>query len=142
MIKRSLLWALLLALTVTGAQALDLLGFQTPEFPHEAGLMRAENPAGEERWLSPEEALPEGFEVKEAVYLLRFTDSAGNPLPGVMVSLCTDTLCQNVIADEMGEAWLLKPPAVYEVHVVTCPDGVWHTPATGGETVIQLTEDK
>lgn len=137
MIKRSLLWALLLALALTNAQAMSLFAPPERDFPHEAGLMRAENPAGEERWLRPEEAVPEGFEVKEAVYLITFVQEGP-----VMATLCTDTLCQNLRPDENGQVWLLKAPGVYEVHLLSHPDRVWLTGEMGGETVIQLTDDK
>ena len=78
-------------------------------------------------------------EETEPVYVIRFTDPDGNPVSGVMANVCDETTCQVIFSDEKGQAWLMKMPFPYELHVMMAPgaavdaDAVWHLPEAGGK---------
>lgn len=56
-------------------------------------------------------------------YTFTFVDPDGNPLPGVMLSVCSDTFCAMAVSGEDGVAVFEGEPAVYEVHVLKAPEG-------------------
>lgn len=144
MLKRFLIFTLLFALAFSSAQALSLEE-ETPEFPQTPGAVRMTHPDGREAWQLPEDERDyAGWAPQETVYCLTFTDGQGAPLAGVMANVCDETTCQVIFSDEKGQAWLLKMPFAYEIHVLMAPgitvdaEQVWLTPETGGELVIVL----
>ena len=144
MLKRFLLLMLLLTLSFSSAQALSLKE-EAPAFPLVAGAVRMTHPDGREAWQLPEDETDyTDWTAQETVYLLTFTDGQGAPLAGVMANVCDEATCQVIFSDEKGQAWLLKMPFAYEVHVLMAPgmtvnaEQVWLTPETGGEMVIVL----
>ena len=58
----------------------------------------------------------------KVTYTITVVDSEGNPMPGVMVQLCTD-LCVPVLTDANGVASKVMPEADYKVSVTTMPEG-------------------
>lgn len=146
--KRFLIFTLLFTLAFTSAQALNL-GETAPEFPQTPGAVRMTHPDGREVWKLPEdEGDYAGWTAHETVYLLTFADGEGAPLAGVMANVCDETTCQVIFSDEKGQAWLLKMPYAYEIHVIMAPgitadpEQVWLTPDVGGEMVIELGMEK
>lgn len=61
-------------------------------------------------------------EEKDDAYKLSFTDQDGNPVAGVMVSLCADN-CQMMESDARGQIIVDPADTSYEVHVLKAPEG-------------------
>ncbi len=51
------------------------------------------------------------------------TDGENAPIPGVMLQLCDDSLCQMGTTDETGIAEYEAAPGSYTVHVFRAPEG-------------------
>ncbi len=75
-----------------------------------------------------------------AEYCVRFTDEQGNAVPGVMLQVCDESLCQVFTSDEKGECSFALPPYAYELHILSLPKGYGidseaptTAPAEGGE---------
>ena len=51
------------------------------------------------------------------------TDGENAPIPGVMLELCDDSLCQMSTTDETGIAEYEAEPGSYTVHIVRAPEG-------------------
>ena len=51
------------------------------------------------------------------------TDGENAPIPGVMLQLCDDSLCQMGTTDETGIAEYEAEPGSYTVHVFRAPEG-------------------
>ena len=135
---------LLLTLAFSSAQALSLEE-ALPEFPLVPGAVRMVHEDGRQAWRLPDDETDyTGWAAQETVYCLTFTDGQGAPLAGVMANVCDESTCQVVFSDEQGQAWLMKMPYAYEVHVIMAPgltvdaEAVWLLPEAGGEMVIVL----
>ncbi len=81
----------------------------------------------------------------ESEYILRCVDESGAAVPGVMLQVCDESLCQVYTSDENGECRFSLPPYAYEVHILVLPEGysgdsesVTLLPAQGGETEFVL----
>ncbi len=62
-------------------------------------------------------------EPTEAAYVVRCTDQNGNPVSGVVITFCTDSICAPVRTQEGGTASFKGVPYPYEVHVASVPSG-------------------
>jgi len=83
----------------------------------------------------------------EAVYSVSFTDQNGDGVPGVMLQVCDDSLCQVYTSDSSGLCSFSLPPYAYEMHILSIPDGyegdtesVTIAPAEGGDVYFVLTK--
>ena len=74
---------------------------------------------GDYAW--PETALPQS-------YLLHIVDQNGAPVPGVLVTFCTDTACVMKQSDEDGTVAFDGTPDVYHVQLIKAPDGYGFDP--------------
>lgn len=61
-------------------------------------------------------------------YLFFCADQNGEPVPGVMISICSDISCSAVFTDADGKAIYAGPPQEYEVHIQSVPDGYEYDP--------------
>lgn len=82
----------------------------------------------------------------EPVYVIRFADPEGNPVPGVMANVCSDTVCTMLTADEDGVAHFSGEDAAWSLQVLKVPEGFTFTanekmPLNKGETVITLNKN-
>ncbi len=66
---------------------------------------------------------------EESAYRVAVTDEAGDPVPGVLIQFCSDTLC---MAEETGQdgtvSWKAEA-GTYTVHVLKAPEGYAEDPA-------------
>lgn len=81
-----------------------------------------------------------------AEYRIHVADTAGNPISGAMVQICTTDLCQVAFTDAQGLALHTGAPYPYEVHLLRAvgfqADGTAYVmPAEGGSLVIELTAE-
>ncbi|MBQ9458994.1 MAG: hypothetical protein IJU66_03590 [Oscillospiraceae bacterium] len=58
-----------------------------------------------------------------ACYRILVTDEAGNPVEGVSVQFCSDTLCKLAPTGADGTASFDDPEGDYTVHILKAPDG-------------------
>ena len=72
-------------------------------------------------WEYAEEKEPEAAE--KASYILHVIDQNGKPVPGVMVSFCTDQNCTMAAGDENGVITFDGEKADYHVQVLKVPEG-------------------
>lgn len=82
-------------------------------------------------------------EVAERVYSIRFVDPDGAPVPGVRVSVCDDSSCTVLTADESGVVQFTGIPGSWSAQLLKTPDGFTFSggeklPLEDGETVIVL----
>ena len=84
-------------------------------------------------------------EITEASYVLKFTDSDGNPIAGVLAQVCDDSTCMVYTSDEIGECRFVLAPYEYEMHILKLPDGYSFEgeaditlPREGGEMTFEL----
>ena len=83
----------------------------------------------------------------QANYTVRYTDQNGDPIPGVTLQVCDDSMCQIFVTDENGECSFTLSPYAYELHTLIIPEG-WEgdtesvvlAPAEGGIIEINLTK--
>ena len=61
-------------------------------------------------------------------YVLHVTDQYGEPVSGVYVNFCTDTLCSMMQADEAGVITFAGEPDVYHVQLLRVPAGYSYDP--------------
>lgn len=62
-------------------------------------------------------------EITDQAYLIRITDTDGNPVPGVMVQVCSETLCNVYVSDENGQCAFVLEPDNWEMHLLVLPEG-------------------
>lgn len=62
-------------------------------------------------------------EMEEYAYLVRFADQNGDPVPGVMAQVCSDTVCTVYVSDDAGECAFALAPDKWEMHLLMIPDG-------------------
>ena len=81
-------------------------------------------------------------------YTVRYTDQNGKAVPGVMLQVCDDSICQIYTSDENGECHFSLPPYAYELHTLKLPDGytgdtesVTYASIEGGELEFKLTKE-
>lgn len=56
-------------------------------------------------------------------YTFTFADQYGDPVAGVIVSVCGELFCAPAVSGRDGVAVFEGEPAVYEVHILALPDG-------------------
>ena len=96
-----------------------------------------------------EETLPAEAPVSgSADYTLVFADQDGQPVPGVIANICTDTMCTPMVADAEGRIAFSLPAYTYDIHVIKIPDGYafdlsqdFQTPENGGVMTFTLNRD-
>ena len=101
------------------------------------------------RYLEDDAADSTQQSAQEATYTLRFVDTDGAPVAGVMVNICSDTFCfAPAVTGTDGVAAFTGAPYAYEVHVLHAPTGYqWDDtqtitlPAVGGEMVLTLSKE-
>ena len=57
------------------------------------------------------------------MYIIDVVDQNGDPVPGVVVSFCTDTECSFARGDEQGRITFEGKPYPYHVDIIQVPDG-------------------
>lgn len=62
-------------------------------------------------------------ELTDIAYLVRFIDQNGDPVPGVMAQVCSETLCSVYVSDEAGECAFVLDPDNWEMHLLMIPEG-------------------
>ncbi|MBQ1256323.1 MAG: TlpA family protein disulfide reductase [Clostridia bacterium] len=62
-------------------------------------------------------------EITQAAYIIRIADTNGNPVPGAMVQVCSDTLCNVYFSDENGQCAFVLEPGSWEMHLLMIPEG-------------------
>jgi len=62
-------------------------------------------------------------EITDAAYIIRLTDTNGDPVPGVMVQVCSETLCNVYVSDEDGMCAFVLEPDNWEMHLLMIPEG-------------------
>lgn len=84
----------------------------------------------------------------EAVYVIKFVDPDGNPVPGVMANVCDDTACTMLTSDEEGVAHFAGEIKPWSVQILKVPEGFTFIAdeklpldENGGETVIALNKE-
>lgn len=84
----------------------------------------------------------------EAVYVIKFTDPDGNPVPGVMANVCDDTACTMLTSDDDGVAHFSGEIKPWSVQLLKVPEGFTFVEGeklpldeNGGETVITLNRE-
>lgn len=87
-------------------------------------------------------------EVQSDGYVIKFTDSDGNPVSGVMAKVCDETSCTMVTSGEDGAAQFDGEPKAWEVQILSAPEGysfpadeIYPLSEDGGETVIVLEKE-
>ena len=77
--------------------------------------------------------------------MVSFVDDKGEPVRGVLLQVCDESLCQVFASDSNGECRFTLPPYAYELHLLVLPLGYVYdgqTPITtaenGGEVKIEL----
>lgn len=80
-----------------------------------------------------------------AVYVIRFVDPDGEPVPGVMANVCDDTSCTMLTSDEEGVAHFSDEIKDWYLQILKVPEGFAFASGeklpldkNGGETVITL----
>ena len=69
------------------------------------------------------ESAPQVQENGESVYRVIVSDGGGDPIPGVNVQFCSDTMCMVGETDEEGTAVFESEEGIYTVHILTAPEG-------------------
>lgn len=84
--------------------------------------MDEENPAV---WTYEEdlESRMDSGEITDAAYLIRITDTSGAPVPGVMVQVCSEEICNVYFSDENGQCAFVLAPDNWEMHLLMLPEG-------------------
>jgi len=82
----------------------------------------------------------------EAVYVIKFTDPDGNPVPGVMANVCDDTACTMLTSDDDGVAHFAGEKKAWSVQILKAPEGFAFTADKlplneSGETAITLNRE-
>lgn len=84
----------------------------------------------------------------EAVYVIKFVDPDGNPVPGVMANVCDDTACTMLTSDEEGVVHFAGEIKPWSVQILKVPEGFTFAEGeklpldeNGGETVIALNRE-
>lgn len=62
-------------------------------------------------------------EITDAAYIVTVTDTDGNPVPGAMVQVCSETLCNVYVSDENGQCAFVLEPDNWEMHLLMLPEG-------------------
>ena len=70
-----------------------------------------------------DEYLPKEETYGEVKYSVVLKDQNGDPVPGAVVSFCTDEACHPITADENGEAVYEAELGEYHVQVLSLPEG-------------------
>lgn len=70
-----------------------------------------------------DEYLPKTEQYGEVKYSVVVKDQSGEPVPGALVSFCTDEACHPITADENGEAVYEAELGEYHVQVLSLPEG-------------------
>lgn len=70
-----------------------------------------------------DEYLPKSDTYGEVKYSVVVKDQNGDPVPGAVVSFCTDEACHPITADENGEAVYEAELGEYHVQVLSLPEG-------------------
>jgi len=80
-------------------------------------------------------------------YTVFFTDGEGGGVPGVMLQVCDESMCQVFTSDENGRCSFTLPPYPYELHILSLPEG-WSAesdsavaPAEGGMLSFVLSKE-
>ena len=83
-----------------------------------------------------------------ASYNVYVCDEDGNPLPGVSINFCTDTLCALHTSSENGAITFAGAPENYHLQVLKAPEGYSVDPdfdawcdGSGDWVIVQLTKD-
>ena len=81
-----------------------------------------DNPA---TWMYEEEALEAIFvdETDEASYTITYVDQNGDPVSGVMVQVCDETVCTVFTTDENGMCVFTLAPSLWQMHTLMLPSG-------------------
>lgn len=72
----------------------------------------------------------------DGMYRVLVTDAQGQPLPGVMVQICDESICQVLTTDDQGMVQYEGGSSAYEAHILFAPEG-YAAPAE----VLILSED-
>ena len=87
-------------------------------------------------------------QTRAQAYLLHVVDQNGDPVPGVLVSFCTDTTCSMAQSDGNGTVSFDGAPDVYHIQLLKVPEGCsfdpgfeLYTERTYGEWVIRIRKD-
>lgn len=82
----------------------------------------------------------------QSFYTLLCVDSSGIPIPGVLLQVCNDEVCQVFVTDVQGKATFETEAYAWEIHVLQAPEGyvadptqITLAPVEGGEVIITLT---
>ncbi|MBR3927899.1 MAG: TlpA family protein disulfide reductase [Clostridia bacterium] len=59
----------------------------------------------------------------EWTYTVSFVDENGDPVPGVMAQVCSETVCTVYFSDENGKCAFTLAPDNWEMHLLMIPDG-------------------
>jgi len=83
-----------------------------------------------------------------ALYRVTILDQHGAPVPGAMVQICDESLCQVIVTGEDGAAAIEMEGKAYEIHLLMLPQGysgdlsaVWMAGAEGGEVTIAVEKE-
>ncbi len=85
--------------------------------------------------------------VSKNAYNIYVVDEDSNPLEGVKVQFCTDEICKLGDTDASGLASFAEPEGIYEVHILTVPDGykqkeeVYNTEDKYGDMTITIEKE-
>lgn len=66
---------------------------------------------------------PTTVSTEKQTWTLRVTDQDGNPVPGVMVTFCSNEACTMVALDENGMGSFTGPAAQYHINFIQVPQG-------------------
>ncbi len=90
----------------------------------------------------------EEITVADNYYAALFIDENLSPVPGCMVSFCTDTACTTAVSNAQGTASFTGDPQVYHIQIIKLPEGYHlldeseqYTERTGGITPIIIAKD-
>ncbi|MDO4962115.1 MAG: hypothetical protein Q4E57_09780 [Eubacteriales bacterium] len=82
---------------------------------------------------------------KNAAWTFICEDESGEPVPGVKIQVCSDSLCSLVKTDENGRAVYTGERFAYEIHVLETPEGyensgpeAFAAEESGGETILKF----
>lgn len=64
-----------------------------------------------------------GCSSKPGKYEILVTDEAGDPVEGITIQFCSDTLCETQKTDATGIAAFEKEPGKYTIHVLKVTEG-------------------
>ena len=83
-----------------------------------------------------------------ADYTLCFTNTLGNPIPGVIVTVCDETSCLPMTSDADGIISFTAAPYPYDIHIIQMPAGYTYddmqdskAPEAGGIMTFMLSQD-